>query len=285
MALSSEIQRIVAAFKGWDEEGTGLMSRQEFSELLRHLAMNVSDAELDQLFDAAASDGLSVGNLKYEDFLLWLWKDKHVDAVLSEGTAIGSSAPADAIEQHAAQDERDQCTHPASADGRKPQVDLDSDPIVAETLCGKPSDRPRFWQNAIRRAIEVSSTEEGAYVPERVQRYFQLIHSRLESQDYADQIRTQWFDGVLDADRDGKVSFLDAASLIAKSLQCAADFSKSTRPDPREIRDVFDAHASDSCASACGVLGQDEFLDLMRYLQIQVAEAVMPLSQIVRPDN
>lgn len=112
-----------------------------------------------------------------------------------------------------------------------------------------------------------------------VQRYFDEVEARLRGEEYLAHVRGSLFTST-DADRDGRVSLADAATLIGKSLKCAADLGCGPPPTSEEIRASFSAH--DTLAEGRGYMGADEFLGLVRYLQVRVAEAMLPFSQLVR---
>lgn len=133
-----------------------------------------------------------------------------------------------------------------------------------------------LWEGAIVAARAEAATK---FPPERVNRYFDEVYSRLIGADYIAHVKGTFFEKV-DRDRDGRVSFSEAAALISKSLQCAADLGHGVRPSQEEVRAAFDAH--DTLIEGRGRMGVDEFLNLARYLQVRVAEAMLPLSQVVR---
>jgi len=115
------------------------------------------------------------------------------------------------------------------------------------------------------------------YPAEKVRSYFGEVSARLQSDSYREHVKGAFFDAV--ADREGHVSFEDAAPLIGKCLQCAADLAQSpARPSAEEVRAEFDAHD----AGGCGKLTADEFLGLMRHLQTKVAGAALALSSAMQ---
>mmetsp|Transcript_112064 Transcript_112064/g.219685 ORF Transcript_112064/g.219685 Transcript_112064/m.219685 type:complete len:236 (-) Transcript_112064:118-825(-) len=229
--MVSKVEDVVQAFKSWDVDGTGIITKKELSDLIRTLAPQIMEDDLDRLFDAAASDGLRVDDLKYEEFLFWLWS---TDA-MSQGDGSASTPAEDGIDEEAR--------------------------------------RRGLWEGAVESA---SSNAMARYPPEKVRRYFNGIVDRLRSKEYCDHVKGAYFESV-DANRDGKVSFAEAEALIAKSLRCAADLLHiKGHPTAQEIRAAFDAH--DTLVAGRGMMGVDEFLNLMRYLQVRVAEAALPLS-------
>mmetsp|Transcript_105234 Transcript_105234/g.280147 ORF Transcript_105234/g.280147 Transcript_105234/m.280147 type:complete len:227 (-) Transcript_105234:36-716(-) len=133
-----------------------------------------------------------------------------------------------------------------------------------------------LWEGALTNAISKYSEK---YPAEKVTQYFDEVQNRLGGQEYAAHVKGAFFKRV-DKNEDGKVDFQEAFSLIRKSLQCAADLGAAEKPTVDEIRAAFDAH--DTLVSGRGRMGVDEFLNLTRYLQVRVAEAMLPLSQLVR---
>jgi Ca2+-binding EF-hand superfamily protein len=112
-----------------------------------------------------------------------------------------------------------------------------------------------------------------------VESYFQGVTERLSSPEYAAHVKGEFFKQT-DTNKDGKVSFGEAMSVISSTLQCAADLGGSQKPTPEAIREAFDAH--DTIEEGWNFMGGDEFLNLMRYLQVRVAEVMLPLSQLVK---
>lgn len=115
-----------------------------------------------------------------------------------------------------------------------------------------------------------------------VNQYFEEVQARLTNTAYAEHVKGPLLAQV-DVNKDGKVSFPEALGLIKSTLQCAADLSGAQKPTPEAIREVFDAH--DTVVQGWDFMGGDEFLNLMRYLQVQVAEGMLPLSQLVKKDS
>lgn len=111
-----------------------------------------------------------------------------------------------------------------------------------------------------------------------VETYFEEVDTRLTGEAYAKHVTGVVFAKV-DTNKDGKVSFDEALQLIRSTLQCAADLAGAQKPTAEAIREVFDAH--DTMAQGWDFMGGDEFLNLMRYLQVQVADAMLPLSELI----
>jgi Ca2+-binding EF-hand superfamily protein len=133
-----------------------------------------------------------------------------------------------------------------------------------------------LWQGSLAVAKAKASQR---FSDVAVESYFQGVHSRLNSPEYAAHVKGEFFRQV-DANKDGKVSFSEAIGVINSSFQCASDLGGSHKPTPEAIREAFDAH--DTIEEGWGFMGGDEFLNLMRYLQVRVAEAMLPLSQLVK---
>mmetsp|Transcript_79966 Transcript_79966/g.180383 ORF Transcript_79966/g.180383 Transcript_79966/m.180383 type:complete len:230 (+) Transcript_79966:108-797(+) len=133
-----------------------------------------------------------------------------------------------------------------------------------------------LWEGALQTA---RAKAESQYPTERVKQYFDEVMDRLDKKEYSEHVKGAFFKRV-DKNADGKVDFKEAYSLIRKSLQCAADLGGTHKPTVDEIRAAFDAH--DTLVSGRGRMGVDEFLNLTKYLQVRVAEAMLPLSQLVR---
>lgn len=113
---------------------------------------------------------------------------------------------------------------------------------------------------------------------ERVNWYFDQVYSRLASEDYVQHVKRDLFTRT-DQDKDGLISFDEARTLICKTLQCAADIEHTHQPTQEQIREAFDAH--DTIAFGRGRMGEQEFLNLARYLQVRVAEAMLPFSKVI----
>ncbi|CAJ1415234.1 unnamed protein product [Effrenium voratum] len=111
---------------------------------------------------------------------------------------------------------------------------------------------------------------------ERVDRYWNEVEHRLQSQQYIDHVKSTIFVRA-DKDHDGTVSFEEAKTLISQSLQCAADLTRAPRPTQEEVRRAFDAHLQGQGQR----LSEDEFVDLARHLQVIVAQAMLPFSKVV----
>mmetsp|Transcript_1173 Transcript_1173/g.2906 ORF Transcript_1173/g.2906 Transcript_1173/m.2906 type:complete len:225 (+) Transcript_1173:98-772(+) len=133
-----------------------------------------------------------------------------------------------------------------------------------------------LWRGAL---VDASARAAVNHPADKVRQYFDTVKSRLEGLEYTAHVKDEYFKRI-DADKDGKVSFAEAQKEIVKSLQCAADLGMGRKPTEKEIRAAFDAH--DTLFAGRGMLGEDEFLNLARYLQVVVAEAILPLSQVVR---
>eukprot|EP00933_Yihiella_yeosuensis_P065760 TRINITY_DN69736_c0_g1_i1.p1 TRINITY_DN69736_c0_g1~~TRINITY_DN69736_c0_g1_i1.p1 ORF type:complete len:255 (+),score=43.70 TRINITY_DN69736_c0_g1_i1:104-766(+) len=113
---------------------------------------------------------------------------------------------------------------------------------------------------------------------DRVNRYFDQVHQMLSSEEYTQHVKDTMF-RMTTKDTDGRVTFEDAKLHIAKSLSCAADLVHAPKPTSQEVRDAFDAH--DTLTEGRGRMGVQEFINLSRYLQVRVAEAVLPLSKVI----
>jgi len=132
------------------------------------------------------------------------------------------------------------------------------------------------WQEAIAIA-KIKACQR--FSQSAVELYFDEVKNRLSDTAYAEHVKGEFFTRV-DSNKDGKVSFEEALGLINSTLQCASDLAGAQKPTPEAIREVFDAH--DTHEQGFNFMGGDEFLNLMRYLQVQVAEAMLPLSQVVK---
>ncbi|CAK9053980.1 Calmodulin (CaM) [Durusdinium trenchii] len=211
MALLSD--RVREAFKSWDTQGDGTITKRGLIHLLRKLAPQVSEDDLEVLFVAAGAD--APGLVKYQEFITYLWSEDE------DARARG------------------------------------------------------LWEDAIKKArLKASRT----WPEERVKNYWDEVENRLKSQEYIDHVRTKMFVQV-DQDKDGRVSFDEAKLLICQSLRCAADLTKAPSPTQEEVRLAFDAH--DTLVEGRGRMGVDEFVNLARYLQVTVAEAMQPLSKVL----
>jgi len=134
-----------------------------------------------------------------------------------------------------------------------------------------------LWEGAIASAKAKAFQR---YDKTAVDSYFEEVKQRLCSAEYGTHVKGDFFTQV-DTDKDGKVSFDEASGLISSTLVCCADLAGIQKPTKKSIRRVFDAH--DTTVKGLNFLGEDEFLNLMRYLQVQVAEAMLPLSLVVKP--
>mmetsp|Transcript_78277 Transcript_78277/g.162593 ORF Transcript_78277/g.162593 Transcript_78277/m.162593 type:complete len:240 (-) Transcript_78277:249-968(-) len=236
-SLSPQVNNIVQAFRSWDEEGTGRITREDLETLIRALLPDLSDPDLEKLFDALGAAGMPTEDLRYEDFILWLYQP------VAEETST-----------------------------RQPVETYDSEEIDEEAR------RRGLWQAELVAAAERACRE---YPEDKVRQYFREVSARLESEEYLSHVKGQYFQCV-DLDHDGKISFIEAASVIAKSLKCVADIEGSHElPRMKDIRRAFDAH--DTLVFGRGHMGADEFLNLMRYLQVRVAAAALPMSKYFRP--
>lgn len=240
--MHSEVANIVHAFESWDESGSGIISREHLTVLIRALTPGVTDVDIDTLFEALETEGVRLENIKYMDFVEWLWSD-----------AAKESAKV-APQSHAVMSE-------------EPRQEADGD---------KETRRRGLWEAELSTAASRASHK---YSETKVRQYFIEVKWRLESDEYCSHIKGALFNSI-DTQNRGKVAYAEVADLIEKSLGCAADISGSgRRPSAEEIRDAFDMH--DTLVTSRGFLGVDEFLNLMRFLQIKVAEAAMPLSQLL----
>lgn len=269
----SEVDHIIEAFKSWDETGSGVISREDLSSIIRALSPGIGEADLEKLFSAAASDGLPANHLKYEDFVAWLWlptpeADKKAAAPVPPPKAT-KPANARPVKKAPAQPTS---AAPASASSSSAPAGPTVDPVDEERR------RRGLWQGTLTEA-----TAKGArtYPQEKVRQYFAAVEQRLAGEEYARHVRTVLFPQA-DTDKVGNVSLAQVAPIIAKSLQCANDMASETRrPVTREeIRAAFEAH--DTLQIRRGVMGVDEFLNLMRYLQARVAEAALPMSRVIK---
>jgi len=264
--MHSEAHHIVDAFKTWDEEGSGVISKKELSNLIRTLTPDVTDEDIEKLFIAASRDGLAVDDFQYEAFIDWLW-------AVDDGDLSGSGGRGADIAADKAGDGGGGGGQPIAATGKEKEEEEKEDEIDEEAR------RRGLWEGALASA---SSRAMERYPKEQVRQYFDEVRARLEGQDYALHVQGTMFDRV-DADHDGKISFQEATALISKSLQCVADITGTGRhPTMEDVRFAFDSH--DTLAIGRGIMGVDEFLNLMRYLQVCVAEAAMPMSRVFRQD-
>jgi len=135
-----------------------------------------------------------------------------------------------------------------------------------------------LWEGAMASAKlkAYQRYEEGA-----VDAYFDEVRDRLRSAAYEENVKGPLFTKV-DADKDGKVSFIEASGMITSALVCSADLAGAKKPTTESIRQVFDTH--DTISQGWDFMGGAEFLNLMRYLQVQIAEAMLPLSLVVKPE-
>jgi len=212
--MAPEYDQVRHVFREWDTGGTGLIRRAQLVKVIARLNPNLSDSDVEGLFDEFGEEGKS--DIPYDRFLTWLWGDEE-----EEETEFSWEGSLDAAKEKAAR----------------------------------------------------------AFPPDRVELYFDEIKKRLGGQEYADHIKGSFFSSV-DIDGDGRIAFQEAASLIKKSLRCVADLRGGPAPSKEDIRAAFDAHRRLSDTTT-GRLGAEEFLNLTRYLQVQVAEAMLPLSQVV----
>lgn len=236
-----EADHIIQAFRSWDESGSGIISRHDLASIIRALSPGIAERDLDRLFKAAARDGFQAEDLKYEDFVTWLWHPSNL-ATLEVAEEAAAAAAAEEKGRAAA----------AAEEQAKKNV---------------------LWKGTLAAA---TAKAQERYPEEKVHQYWDDVSDRLYSQDYAKHVRSTFFDKV-DTDRDGMITFRQVLPVIRKCLQCAADMEHRPRPTKQEMRAAFDAHDGGK-----GVMGEEEFLNLMRYLQIKVAEAVMPMSRVFR---
>jgi Ca2+-binding EF-hand superfamily protein len=229
------LEDVGQAFRTWDKDGNGMISKKEFTDIILRLSPEMSQEDLDVLFDAA--DINDDGMLNYEEFFGWLW------------------APDEEL------------MNPNNNGG-----------IEAKAEQGMISNQHGLWEDAVS---DSRTKFIDSYPQERVNQYFDEVQARLGGQEYEEHVKGSFFNRV-DKNKDGKVDFQEAYSLIRKSLQCAADITGSAKPTAEEIRAAFDTH--DELSSGRGRLGVDEFTNLCRYLQVRVAEAMLPLSSLVSTD-
>eukprot|EP00419_Tripos_fusus_P000974 CAMPEP_0172675676 /NCGR_PEP_ID=MMETSP1074-20121228/13419_1 /TAXON_ID=2916 /ORGANISM="Ceratium fusus, Strain PA161109" /LENGTH=269 /DNA_ID=CAMNT_0013493165 /DNA_START=46 /DNA_END=850 /DNA_ORIENTATION=- len=226
------LEDVRQVFRTWDKDGNGMISKKEFTGIILRLSPDMSQEDLDVLFDAA--DINDDGRLNYEEFFSWLW------------------APDEGPEN--------------------PNDNGGAEVIKAEQ--GTIPNQHGLWEGAVS---DSRAKFSDAYPVERVNQYFDEVQARLGGQEYEEHVKGTFFNRV-DKNKDGKVDFQEAYSLIRKSLQCAADITGSAKPTAEEIRAAFDAH--DEFSSGRGRMGVDEFTNLCRYLQVRVAEAMLPPQQL-----
>lgn len=274
----SEVNHIIEAFKSWDETGSGIISREDLSSIIRALSPGIGEDDLEKLFAAAASDGLPANHLRYEDFVTWLWLPTPGDKADKAAAPVPppkATKPANARPVKKAPTQQQASPAPASASSSS------APPAAGLTTVG-PTDEERrrgiLWQGALADATTKSARK---YPEEKVRQYFEEVQQRVAGEEYALHVRSVLFQQV-DTDKDGKVSFAQVASIIGKSLQCASDMASERRMPitMKEIRAAFDAHNTPQ--NCRGIMGEDEFVNLMRYLQVRVAEAAMPMSRLVK---
>ncbi|CAE7568317.1 serC [Symbiodinium natans] len=218
MVILSE--KVLEAFRSWDVQGRGTISRKQLIRILQRLTPQVTESDLEVLFVAAGAD--SGGGVKYNDFISYLWADGSAEDAKEEARARG------------------------------------------------------LWEDALRSARE-KAAEAKTWPADKVDRYWNEVETRLWSKDYFDHVKTNMFVQA-DQDKDGRVSFDEAKALICKSLRCAADLTKAPQPTQEEVRQAFDAH--DTLVEGRGRMGVGEFVNLARYLQVIVAEAMLPFSKV-----
>jgi len=233
-------------FRSWDVDGSGVIARRELLGIIKRLCPDMDDRDLDMLFTAAGVH--SDGQLRYEEFLNWLWRDSIGE---TEAAAIARA--------------RD-----------KPEAEMGFGRFAKGLAEAEAAKERGMWEDALMAARAKAAL---TYPAAKVKQYFDGVHSRLEGEEYQRDVKGTYFTRV-DADKDGLVTFEEAAKLIKKSLNCAADFQMAPKPTAEEIRFAYDAH--DTMADGRGRMGVDAFLNLHRYLQVRVAEAMLPLSQLVR---
>mmetsp|Transcript_22290 Transcript_22290/g.40154 ORF Transcript_22290/g.40154 Transcript_22290/m.40154 type:complete len:222 (-) Transcript_22290:171-836(-) len=150
----------------------------------------------------------------------------------------------------------------------------DSPPSPDETR--KEAARQRgLWEDALN---DARARAAQTWPAEKVNKYWNEVQARLVADEYIQHVKTQMFTQA-DKDKDGRVSFDEAKALIIKSLKCSADLMNAPQPTQEEVRDAFDAH--DTLVDGRGQMSMDEFVNLARYLQVRVAEAMLPLSKVV----
>jgi len=239
-----QVGHIIEAFKSWDETGSGLISREDLATIIKLLSPGLNESDLDKLFRAAGKDGLTLGGntFRYEDFVTWLWAPNGRKKAKAKATSSSSRAAAE------------ETFDPADEERR----------------------RKGLWEAALA-AAEAKGCE--SYAADKVKNYFHEIRARICSEEYARHVKGQFFQNV-DSDQDGKISFDQVASIIAKPLQFAADMVAGPKPTMEEVHSAFDAH--DTLVVGRGHMGVDEFLNLMKYLQVRVAEAAMPMSRMLQ---
>eukprot|EP00440_Ansanella_granifera_P013860 gb/GFBE01015059.1/.p1 GENE.gb/GFBE01015059.1/~~gb/GFBE01015059.1/.p1 ORF type:complete len:224 (+),score=39.30 gb/GFBE01015059.1/:1-672(+) len=150
----------------------------------------------------------------------------------------------------------------------------DSEPSEAERLLEAARQRG-LWENAIN---EARAKAAKSFPSDRVDRYWDEVKSRLAGDEYSQHVKTAMFVKA-DQDKDGRICFEEAKALILKSLKCAAAITHTPQPTDEDVRDAFDAH--DTLVEGRGRMGADEFVNLARYLQVRVADAMLPLSKVI----
>lgn len=130
-----------------------------------------------------------------------------------------------------------------------------------------------LWEQALADARARALRARGG--SPQVALYFDDVRDRLSSEEYASHVQSIFFNQV-DANQDGTISYEEAASIIGKTLSFAADMGIAPKPTKDEVKAAFDAH--DTLAMGRGRMGDAEFLNLAKYLQVRVAEAMLPLT-------
>merc|ERR1740121_1620379 len=161
-AMNSEVDHIIEAFKSWDESGSGVISREDLSSIIRALSPGIGEDDLEKLFSAAASDGLPGNQLKYEDFVTWLWLPTPGDKTEKKAPAPvpppKSSKPANARPVKKAPAQQAKSPTSAAAPASSPAFD--------------PADEERrrrgLWQGALKDAAANGARK---YREEKVRQY------------------------------------------------------------------------------------------------------------------
>jgi len=214
--------QVFEAFKSWDVQGKGMISRAQLLRIIRRLTPQVGEADIEALLAATGAE--RGGGVYYHDFINWLW----------------------------------------------------SDGVPTEEELRKEAARERgLWEDALK---DASVRAAKTWPADRVDKYFSEVQRRLAGEDYIKHVKDTMFVKA-DQDQDGRVSFEEAKALIIKSLKCAADLVHAPQPTQEDVREAFDAH--DTLAVGRGRMGLDEFVNLTRYLQVRVADSMLPLSKVI----
>lgn len=110
----------------------------------------------------------------------------------------------------------------------------------------------------------------------KVKKHFDQMKERLSSEAFTTNA-VSMFMGGQDQNNDGLITFEEAYDLIEPTLEAwyAHDpkFKKKEKLDKSLVRTAFDAH--DTAAEGKGKMGKEEFGNLVKYLQVISAAAMM----------